>query len=286
MISVYQLAERLGMAVTDSGASMAAIHGPGNTVVIYSDPGGQAYVNGRAMAASGGITPIDGILFVPVDVETSIRSALNPSSAIPAPTHLPAPAPQYRPQPPRHPAYGKGGLVVIDPGHGGQDPGTRSVRGDKEKMINLDVSLAIAERLAQSGVDVRLTRENDTFIELNDRSAIANRSKAGCFVSIHSDSSPNRSASGFTCYVSRSASRSSQVLADAIARGVSAAGVEYRGRKEANYRVLVGANCPAVLVELGFLSNGRDAAALANESYRNRLASAIADGIADYLQSN
>ncbi len=148
------------------------------------------------------------------------------------------------------------------------------------------MALIVAERLAQSGVDVRMTREDDRFIDLDERSAMANRLRPNLFVSLHADSARNRAATGFTVYVSRLASRPSEAAADAIARRLQAAGVPYRGRKEANYRVLVGTSCPAVLVEMGYLSNAREAAYLANPAYRQQLGEAVANGIVDYLQGS
>jgi N-acetylmuramoyl-L-alanine amidase len=175
-------------------------------------------------------------------------------------------------------------VVVIDAGHGGKDPGATSIHGDKEKGIVLDVARRVAENLIGHGVDAQLTRSDDHFIELEERSALANRLRAELFVSIHADSARNRSAQGFTVYVARQSSRPSQDAADAIARRLQAAGAAPRGRREANYRVLVGTTCPAVLVELGYLSNAQEAAMLARPAYRRQLADAIAEAITDYLQ--
>ena len=282
-ISAYELANRLGMTVADSSPSMTVLRGPTNTVVIYPDPGGQVYINGKAMAKpTGGIITVEGVLYLPEEYESAIRANLHPYTVLPP---QPVPAPYYPTPRVRH--HGAAGIVVVDPGHGGQDPGATSVRGDREKIIVLDVARSVAERLAQAGVDVRMTREGDQFIDLNDRAAVANRCKADLFVSIHADySTQNHGASGFTCYVSRAASRSSDAAADTIARRLQATGLEYRGRKEANYRVLVTSCVPAVLVELGFLSNRTDAAMLSDDAHRQRVATAIADGIIDYLQNN
>jgi N-acetylmuramoyl-L-alanine amidase len=80
------------------------------------------------------------------------------------------------------------------------------------------------------------------------------------------------------------ASGSSIAAADAIARRLQETGVPFRGRKEANYRVLVGSSSPAVLVEVGYVSNAREASDLADPAHRQRLGEAIALGIEDYLQ--
>ena len=281
-ISTFRLAGSLGMAVTDQSAKMVSMRDEHNTVVIFADPGGQAYVNGKAVAQpAGGVVRADGVLFVPVSFEPAIRAALRRA---PPPAETASPLPSPAPAAPPRPAAL--GLVVIDPGHGGQDPGATSIYGDQEKHIVLDVALAAAERLAQSGVNVRMTREDDRFVELEARADMANRCRADLFVSIHADSARNRGAEGFTVYVPRLATRSSTLAADSIAYRLKVAGVASRGRKEANYRVLVRTVCPAVLVELGYLSNGREAARLASASYRQLVAEAIANGIVDYLQGS
>ena len=144
----------------------------------------------------------------------------------------------------------------------------------------------MAEQLESraAGVDVILTRRSDKFIDLNERAEVANRARADVFVSIHADSSPNTRAYGFTVYVARQASRNSLILARAIERRLRDTGVVSRGVRKANYRVLVRTACPAVLVELGYLSNVSEAAKLLQKDYRRNLASAISEGIVDYLQ--
>ena len=92
-------------------------------------------------------------------------------------------------------------LVVIDPGHGGHDPGAIGVRGTLEKEITLDISREIARKLRGTrGVSVRLTRDGDTFLPLADRVAVARDAGADLFISIHADSAPNREARGLSAY--------------------------------------------------------------------------------------
>ena len=123
-----------------------------------------------------------------------------------------------------------------------------------------------------------------TFVELNERAAIANSAKVDLFVSIHADSARSRTACGFTVYVARSASRLSLAAADCVRSHLGVIGAPDRGVRRANFRVLVRTSCPAVLVEMGYLSNIREAAKLARSSYQNRIAQAIADGVCDFLQ--
>jgi N-acetylmuramoyl-L-alanine amidase len=92
-------------------------------------------------------------------------------------------------------------LVVIDPGHGGHDPGAIGVRGTLEKEITLDISREIARKLRGTrGVSVRLTRDDDIFLPLADRVAVARDAGADLFISIHADSAPNREARGLSAY--------------------------------------------------------------------------------------
>jgi N-acetylmuramoyl-L-alanine amidase len=92
-------------------------------------------------------------------------------------------------------------LIVIDPGHGGHDPGAIGMRGTYEKDITLDISLEIARRLrATRGIKVQLTRDTDVFLALADRVAIARDAGADLFISIHADSAPNRDARGLSAY--------------------------------------------------------------------------------------
>jgi N-acetylmuramoyl-L-alanine amidase len=92
-------------------------------------------------------------------------------------------------------------LVVIDPGHGGHDPGAIGVRGTLEKEITLDISREVARRLRGTrGVSVKLTRDDDIFLPLADRVAVAREAGADLFISIHADSAPNREARGLSAY--------------------------------------------------------------------------------------
>ena len=273
-VSVYQLAGRLGLRVTDSGTACAILRNPANVVTIYADPGGQAYVNGRAVAGSGGIVPVAGMLFVPDTLEAVVQSAMRP---LPLPTVAPEP---NVPTKPEMPILGK---VVLDPGHGGKDPGAVNSRGQREKNIVLPVALAAARQLRSRGVDVTLTRHDDSFIELNERAAIANRLGADLFVSLHADSARNRSARGFTVYIARSAAPAAGAVAKIIARRLSHVNANSRGVRRASYRVLVRTSCPAVLVELGYLSNRADAANLSDRGHRLRLSKAVCEAIVEFL---
>lgn len=270
-ISIYQLAGRLDMSVEGNSRLMATLSDSANIVMVFGDPGGQVYVNGTPVGQAGGIRPGGGILFLPERLESEIRPALRIRARV---------RPRIVPRQRRSVI----GRVVLDAGHGGRDPGAVSIIGTREKTVVLDVTRTVGEILEGSGVSATLTRRGDTFVELNERADIANRTRADLFVSVHADSAVRRSARGYTVYVARAASADSQALARAIEMRLGGLGIIGRGVRRANYRVLVRTSCPAVLVELGYLSNMSEAGKLAQKDYRDRLARAISEGILDCLR--
>lgn len=174
------------------------------------------------------------------------------------------------------------GTVVIDAGHGGKDPGAQ-IPGVNEKTINLAVSRLIAQKLSQRGVTVILTRNSDVFIELADRPVPGGR--ADLFVSIHADSNPSPLKVGHSVLLPRSGNPRAVQAGRFIDRRLTAAGSpSYALRTDTrNLLVLREARCPAVLVELGYLSNRSEAARLKTAAYQDQLAEGIADGVIDYL---
>ena len=173
--------------------------------------------------------------------------------------------------------------IVIDAGHGGKDPGAVSPIGLLEKDVNLAVSRETARLLEGDGFDVHMTRRTDRFIELNDRAAIGNRAEADLFVSIHADSCRNPAARGYTLYIRRNASPRCRSAAGAIEKALARSGFGRRGVRRADYRVLVKSDGPAVLVELGFLSNREEARMLQDSETQNQLAACIAEGIRSFF---
>jgi N-acetylmuramoyl-L-alanine amidase len=161
--------------------------------------------------------------------------------------------------------------------------GTISRAGTKEKTITLPVAKELAHLLKQNGFEVATTRQSDAFIELEERAAIANRLGADLFVSIHADSCPDPFMRGFAVYTCQGASAGSSGIASAVAASLRGAEGEGLGMRQANYRVLVLTQCPAILVELGYLSNGSDAEMLADHATQAQLARSIADGITEYF---
>jgi N-acetylmuramoyl-L-alanine amidase len=135
--------------------------------------------------------------------QTEISSAAAPViSVLPAtPEPRPARVEEKKSSPPARPAIGKIRRIVVDAGHGGHDPGALGAVGSKEKDIVLQIALKLAAKLREDlGLDVVMTRSTDVFIELKERTAIANKVGADLFVSIHANAALNRNSSGIETY--------------------------------------------------------------------------------------
>lgn len=178
--------------------------------------------------------------------------------------------------------------VVIDPGHGGIDPGAVG-HGLKESDIALDISLRAADILAKRDDIMSLVTHEGKLdprrhFELEDRCAYANRQKADVFVSVHCNAFGRASAHGHETYHfpgSVHGSRLARALNNAIKDDISE--ILPRGVKQARFLVLRDTAMPAALVETGFISNGEDAKLLGNEAFRQRYAEAIATGILNFF---
>jgi N-acetylmuramoyl-L-alanine amidase len=190
--------------------------------------------------------------------------------------------------------------VIVDPGHGGSDEGA-SGHNLKEKIITLELAHRLVTRLNALGFTAILTREADEFVSLPQRVAIANAVPGAIFISLHCNSSDNAAAHGIEIYrceaksdgmnirvtmssgdakaISDVENQLAQALGDSVMERLHA---ESRGLKTANFYVVRNVNFPSVLIECGFLSNAEDAKQLADEGYRDRLAQALAAGIAAY----
>jgi len=263
-ISINELAAALGLHISESKPTHVTLKNSANTVMIFTLSGGKLYVNTKPIGEVGRVDRTGGQIYVSRSLIQRIRSSMRAYTPTPEPRRM-------------------SGTVVIDAGHGGKDPGASSVLGFYEKGINLAVARKVARLLEQRGLRVKMTRTADYSVELEDRVAIANNLDADLFVSIHSDSFPKSSRRGFTVYIANSASSSSRQAASAIARSMSGTGLNSFGVQTAGYHVLTGTRGPAVLVELGYLSNRSEAALLRSSSFQNRLAQAVADGISDYF---
>jgi len=221
-------------------------------------------------------------------------------------------------------------IVMLDAGHGGDDSGAVGYRGIKEKNIVLKVTKKVTKILEDRGYKVYNTRTRDKFIQLKNRTKMANKMRADIFLSIHANSvnANKRSASGIEIYYLSPAksARAKRVAAlenkvDIRSMGKSSIDIflmarnrakinesnklaldvqnnmlyllkkRYKNIKDHGVRkgpfwILVGAQMPAILVELGFVSHPQESKRLTNTSYQNRLANGIANGIDAYFEKN
>ena len=213
--------------------------------------------------------------------------------------------------------------IVLDPGHGGKDPGARGRGGVKEKDVVLRVSRLLRDRLRRAGFEVFMTRERDAYLSLEQRTALANQLKGDLFISVHANSSPNRRTTGVETYLldprydrqtARVAARENgttigqlselqRILASLrlgyheryaarLARETHKSLLEslrgsYRdtndlGVKHGPFLVLFMADMPAILVEVGFVSNRGEARRLSSKAFAKKAAEGLARGIVRY----
>lgn len=216
------------------------------------------------------------------------------------------------------------GKVVIDPGHGGHDVGCSGAAGAVEKDITLDIAKRLATLLEEKlGSEVVLTRTDDTYVSLEQRTVIANQSRADLFISIHANSSTLKTVTGLETYylnftaspealevAARENASSERTVADlgslikkialkdkldesrefagkvqnSLFIGSTKAGnrTNNRGVRKAPFIVLIGAEMPSVLTEIGFLSNPKEEALLKRPEYRQKIAESLYRGVSQY----
>lgn len=194
-------------------------------------------------------------------------------------------------------------VVVLDAGHGGKDIGAQS-HGLVEKDLALDLALRVEKRLRSAGIAVEMTRRDDRYLPLGARTGIANEIPNAIFVSLHFNHTANQSASGVEVFYAASKESQSEgwtlaglggpqpilhddspFLAESVQKTlVSRTGSIDRGAKPRQLYVVRNAQCPAILVEGGFLTNGTEASRLKENTWRETLAGAVAEGIQEYLK--
>jgi N-acetylmuramoyl-L-alanine amidase len=224
---------------------------------------------------------------------------------------------------PRKPPGSRKHVIVIDAGHGGKDPGALAVNGGKERDITLKAALALRDVLERTGkYEVRLTRDTDVYVEHEDRVTLARNWGAELFISLHADAAGSASVAGASVYtisargetrIDRESSRNdwkiaiedgtpgqlnglledlvkretktrSAEFAELLLPELAAAGPVLRNtHRNAGYYVLLAPDVPAVLVELGFVTNADDAKRLQSEKGRMAAVTAIASAIDAYF---
>ncbi len=180
----------------------------------------------------------------------------------------------------------KGRVIVVDPGHGGSDPGATGITGLREKVVNLAVAKELIPMLEMAGAKVITTRTGDQTVSNRTRVDIANHAGADVFLSIHANSSANYESNGTeTYYCSKNANGSaSRFLAHQLQREVvSVLGLRNRGAKATSFFVLTNTNIPAALIELGFLSNYDEEALLSMPETHKKAAEALYKGLEAYF---
>lgn len=210
--------------------------------------------------------------------------------------------------------------IVIDPGHGGKDPGALGTSGLQEKGIVLSISEKLREILIAKGYTVLMTRDTNRFIPLKKRTEFATQHKADLFLSIHANGSESSRANGIETYylditstdnaaekvaarenidsgysiqeldtlleelIRQSKSEDSKRLARYVQQAlVHSTGAVDRGVKHARFVVLIGTKVPAILIETGFVSNAVEGQKLATSAYQHKVATAIAQGVDRFL---
>jgi N-acetylmuramoyl-L-alanine amidase len=195
-------------------------------------------------------------------------------------------------------------VVVIDPGHGGQDSGTMK-SGLMEKELALDVAHRVERNLQVRGIVAVMTRADDSYVSLQDRATIANSQPESVFVSIHFDEAGRSAATGIETYyaahpisfpdrvaswlpfLERTSSEPPNVESQTLAAFIQESAVARtqamnRGIRPQQFFVIANVHHPAVLVEGGFLTNKDDAIRLTNAEYREQMAAGIVEGILQY----
>ena len=189
-----------------------------------------------------------------------------------------------------------GYLIVIDPGHGGVDPGMLGVNNTVEKEINLAVSYMLKEELEAEGMKVVLTRTTDAGLyeesdsnkkiaDMKKRCSIISENKADIVVSIHQNSFSDSAVCGAQVFYYKHSEKGKQ-LAQCIQDSMKNNLDETNNRKvKANdsYYMLIHTPCPTVIVECGFITNYDEAELLVSEEYQKKVSKAIAEGVMEYL---
>lgn len=189
-------------------------------------------------------------------------------------------------------------VIALDPGHGGRDPGVIGVNKMYESEVNLRISALVKQKLEAAGVDVVIFRTGNQTIELEERQAKARAAGANAFVCLHNNSSTSGSVSGTEVYYYRAFSQplAASIHAQLVTawRGIYANNSAMLNKVVPNdggvrfypFKVTRIEECPAVLVECGYLSNATECGALALPQNQEKLAEAVSNGIIRYLQAN
>jgi N-acetylmuramoyl-L-alanine amidase len=285
-VSVYDVCGKLGLKFSDSGNGRAVtVRNAAHTGVFAADSREMTLDGVKVLLSYPSIARGGHFYLSRTDYERRLQFLFRPDLALPIR---------------RHPR-----VIVLDPGHGGVDPGALNLRYHaQEKVFTLDVAFRLEKLLLAAGYQVVLTRRTDVKIPLPDRPAIAERAGADLFLSIHFDAAPGSThGSEILTFVPVGQLRSDHldrpartqaelgnrlddwnaILAHAIFRRLPSTWHTYdHGEKIEDLSVLRTATCPAVLVEPAFLSNDAEVLRVETPAFRQEVAEGLAAGIKDY----
>ncbi len=180
-------------------------------------------------------------------------------------------------------------IIIVDPGHGGKDPGT-VVGSNSEKAITLKVSTLVKQKLEAAGAKIYMTRTEDTYPSLQDRVDFTNANYGEIFVSIHVNSAANTSALGTETYYAVTTGDMFKEDIDLATfvnnQIVNNLNMKNRGVKPQQYYVIRNTIIPAILVELGFLTNNEDRVKMTDDQYVELFAESIYKGILEYYSKH
>jgi N-acetylmuramoyl-L-alanine amidase len=287
----------------------------GQTIALDLGPRFGSFRASAATQEEGGVQVI-------VDLSPAAAEQPQPPQPRGGPPALPVPPPPDVQLPAAQPTAGSLRTIVVDAGHGGEDTGARGATGILEKDITLALARRLKGVLeSRLGVRVLLTRDADQAVALDDRAALANSNKADLFVSLHANASTRATVSGAQVYFFSTDQAADDAQKSVLApqtlptygggsrviemipwemaqlrhlgaSGLLAGAVEEQCRDrvrmnaspvlQAPLRVLAGANMPAVVVEIGFLTNPDDEQQIVSEAFQNTLAQALVDGFLRY----
>lgn len=182
----------------------------------------------------------------------------------------------------------KGKVIAVDPGHGGSDPGAIGPGGTREKDLTLDLSLRFKAALEKAGAKVILTRQSDRDVfapyagavdELRARTLLANNAKADVFVSFHINSFQDRNIGGVATYYAAKTNYDLLLAKLLQEKLVRSCGIKDRGVNQARFYVIKHSYMPAVLLEIGFISNPNEERLLKSESFRQKAVDGLVQGL-------
>lgn len=277
LVSLRDAATQWDLDVVRVSERSALVRNSNNLVMLRKAPHGNVIVNKQRLR-SDEIVGRNGQLYLPRDLVRRVDELLRDTPP-PPPRQVASSIPLIASR------HLSGVTIMLDAGHGGSDPGAPNRHGPVEKTITLDTAQRVKRTLESWGARVIMTRTGDSYPTLNQRIASSDRADPNLFVSLHADSAKNTSAHGFTVYVARKSSSASRKAAQNLERSLKASGISSRGVRKANFRVIADTDDPAVLVEMGYLTNPSEASRLSQPAYRQKLAEAIARGVSATFES-